>query len=125
MAAKVLVVMLGCAFGGAFRFLITSYVNKLGHFPYGTLSVNLIGCFLIGIISTLLTEYCKGASPYISLLLTVGFLGGLTTFSSFGNETVLLLRTGDVTAAFLNIALNTLGGLLAVWLGIISVKLFY
>ena len=125
MAAKVLVVMLGCAFGGAFRFLITSYVNKLGHFPYGTLSVNLIGCFLIGIISTVLTEYCKGASPYISLLLTVGFLGGLTTFSSFGNETVLLLRTGDITAAFLNVALNTLGGLLAVWLGIILVKLFY
>ena len=125
MTVKVLVVMLGCAFGGAFRFLITSYVNKLGHFPYGTLSVNLIGCFLIGIISTLLTEYCKGASPYISLLLTVGFLGGLTTFSSFGNETVLLLRTGDITAAFLNVALNTLGGLLAVWLGIISVKLFY
>lgn len=125
MAAKVLVVMLGCAFGGAFRFLITSYVNKLGHFPYGTLSVNLIGCFFIGIISTILTEYCKGASPYISLLLTVGFLGGLTTFSSFGNETVLLLRTGDITAAFLNVALNTLGGLLAVWLGIIAVKFFY
>lgn len=125
MAAKVLVVMLGCAFGGAFRFLLTSYVNKLGHFPYGTLSVNLIGCFLIGIISTILTEYCKGASPYISLLLTVGFLGGLTTFSSFGNETILLLRAGDMAAAFSNVALNTIGGLLAVWLGILLVKMIY
>lgn len=125
MISKILVVMAGCAFGGAFRFLITAYVNKLGHFPYGTLSVNLIGCFLIGIISTVLTEYCKGASPYVSLLLTVGFLGGLTTFSSFGNETMLLLRAGDIASAFLNVALNTLGGLLAVWLGIVLVKLIY
>ncbi len=122
---KVLVVMLGCAFGGASRYLITTYVNKLGHFPYGTLTVNLIGCFLIGIIGTLLSEYYKGASPYISLLLTVGFLGGLTTFSSFSNETLLLIRTGDVLSAILNIGLNTIGGLLAVWLGVILVRLIY
>ncbi|WP_304068396.1 fluoride efflux transporter CrcB [Megamonas hypermegale] len=123
--AKILAVMIGCAFGGAFRFLITMYVNKLGHFPYGTLTVNLIGCFLIGIISTLLTERFTGVSPYLSLLLTVGFLGGLTTFSSFGNETMLLLKTGLVMQAMLNVALNTLGGLLAVWLGIMLVRIIY
>ncbi|HJF85050.1 MAG TPA: fluoride efflux transporter CrcB [Megamonas hypermegale] len=123
--AKILAVMIGCAFGGAFRFLITTYVNKLGHFPYGTLTVNLIGCFLIGIISTLLTERFTGVSPYLSLLLTVGFLGGLTTFSSFGNETMLLLKTGLVMQAMLNVALNTLGGLLAVWLGIMLVRIIY
>lgn len=123
--AKILAVMIGCAFGGAFRFLITTYVNKLGHFPYGTLTVNLIGCFLIGIISTLLTERFTGVSPYLSLLLTVGFLGGLTTFSSFGNETMLLLKTGLVMQAMLNVALNMLGGLLAVWLGIMLVRIIY
>lgn len=123
--AKILAVMIGCAFGGAFRFLITTYVNKLGHFPYGTLTVNLIGCFLIGIISTLLTERFTGVSPYLSLLLTVGFLGGLTTFSSFGNETMLLLKTGLVMQAMLNVVLNTLGGLLAVWLGIMLVRIIY
>ena len=123
--AKILAVMIGCAFGGAVRFLITMYVNKLGHFPYGTLTVNLIGCFLIGIISTLLTERFTGVSPYLSLLLTVGFLGGLTTFSSFGNETMLLLKTGLVMQAMLNVALNTLGGLLAVWLGIMLVRIIY
>lgn len=122
---KILAVMIGCAFGGAFRFLITTYVNKLGHFPYGTLTVNLIGCFLIGIISTLLTERFTGVSPYLSLLLTVGFLGGLTTFSSFGNETMLLLKTGLVMQAMLNVVLNTLGGLLAVWLGIMLVRIIY
>ena len=123
--AKILAVMIGCAFGGAFRFLITTYVNKLGHFPYGTLTVNLIGCFLIGIISTLLTERFTGVSPYLSLLLTVGFLGGLTTFSSFGNETMLMLKTGLVMQAMLNVVLNTLGGLLAVWLGIMLVRIIY
>lgn len=121
---KILVVMLGCAFGGALRFLVTTYVNKLGHFPYGTLTVNLIGCFLIGIISTLLTERFTGVFPYLSLLLTVGFLGGFTTFSSFGNETILLLKMGLILQAMLNVILNTLGGLLAVWLGIMLVRIF-
>ena len=54
--SNLLVVMLGCALGGAMRYLITTYINKLGYFPYGTLAVNLIGCFLIGMIATLLTE---------------------------------------------------------------------
>lgn len=122
---KILVVMTGCAFGGAFRFLITTYVNKLGHFPYGTLTVNLIGCFLMGIISTLLTERFTSVSPYLSLLLTVGFLGGLTTFSSFSNETMLLLKTGFVMQALFNVVLNTVGGLIAVWLGVVLVRMIY
>lgn len=122
---SILVVMLGCAFGGAFRFLISTYMNKLGHFPYGTLTVNIIGCFLIGCIATLFAEYYKSASPYITLFLTVGFLGGLTTFSSFSNETMILIRTGEFISALLNVGLNTIGGLIAVWLGMIFIRLFY
>lgn len=68
--SNLLVVMLGCALGGAMRYLITTYINKLGYFPYGTLAVNLIGCFLIGMIATLLTEKIQGTSPYLSLFLT-------------------------------------------------------
>ena len=115
--SNLLVVMLGCALGGAMRYLITTYINKLGYFPYGTLAVNLIGCFLIGMIATLLTEKIQGTSPYLSLFLTVGFLGGLTTFSSFTNETLILWRTGDFISVLLNVGLNTFGGLLAAWIG--------
>lgn len=61
--SNLLVVMLGCALGGAMRYLITTYINKLGYFPYGTLAVNLIGCFLIGMIATLLTEKYKEHRP--------------------------------------------------------------
>lgn len=122
---KLLVVMLGCALGGGLRYVITTYVNKLGHFPYGTLTVNLVGCFFIGLIATILTEKVQNTSPYLSLLLTVGFLGGLTTFSSFSNETLLLLRTGSIDIALLNIGLNTIGGLIAVWLGMILVRLIF
>lgn len=122
---KFLVVMLGCALGGAFRYLISTYMNKFLDFPIGTLSVNIIGCFLIGLIATFLTEKMENPSPYISLFLTVGFLGGLTTFSSFSNETLYLLRTGDYLFGVLNVVLNTFGGLLAVLLGMIIIRLIF
>lgn len=122
---NVIVVMIGCAFGGAFRYLISTYMNKLIDFPVGTLSVNLVGCFLIGLIATFLTEKMDNPSPYISLFLTVGFLGGLTTFSSFSNETMYLLRTGDYLLALLNVALNTFGGLVAVLVGMIIIRLIF
>ena len=64
--SNLLVVMLGCALGGAMRYLITTYINKLGYFPYGTLAVNLIGCFLIGMIATLLTEKIQGTIKNVS-----------------------------------------------------------
>lgn len=123
--SNLLVVMLGCALGGAMRYLITTYINKLGYFPYGTLAVNLIGCFLIDMIATLLTEKIQGTSPYLFLFLTVGFLGGLTTFSSFTNETLILWRTGDFISVLLNVGLNTFGGLLVAWIGRILIYMAF
>ena len=114
---NMLIVMLGCALGGAMRYLITTNINKLGYFPYGTLTVNMIGCFGMGIVVAILTEKMQDVSPYVSLFLTVGFLGGLTTFSSFSNETILLWQSGNIINACLNIALNTIGGLIAILLG--------
>ncbi len=125
MLSKILVVMIGCAFGGGFRFLINTYANKWIDFPCGTLIANIVGCFLIGIITTLLTEYYKGVSTYIALFLTVGFLGGLTTFSSFANETMIFFRAGDIFSAVLNVCLNTIGGLIAVLSGMMIVRFLY
>jgi fluoride exporter len=85
-------------------------------FPYGTLAVNLIGCFVIG----LLAQYgeSRGAfSTEARAFIFIGILGGFTTFSAFGNETMDLVRESFITNALLNVGANVILGLLAVWLG--------
>ncbi len=120
-------VMVGCACGGTTRFLVSSFLaQRFGtSYPYGTALVNVIGCFFIGLISTYFSERTVGMSPYLMLFLTVGFLGGLTTFSSFGYETLSLMRIGNFLAAFTHIAINMLGGFSAAWLGIVLVKVIW
>ena len=93
--SKLLVVALGGGLGASTRYLVANYAaQKLGvTFPYGTLIVNVTGCFIIGLFMTLTTEKFI-VSPYLRLLVSVGFLGGLTTFSSFMNETLQLRASG-------------------------------
>ena len=85
-------------------------------FSFGTLTVNLIGCLLIGLLSGL-AEKRGMLSPESRLLLITGFLGGFTTFSSFEYETFFLLRRGRMLLALAGVALSVFGGLFAVWLG--------
>jgi len=92
-------------------------------FPIGTLLVNVVGCFIIGVFMALTTERLS-VSPYWRLFIAVGFLGGLTTFSSFSYETLRLLQEADIMRAFYNVGLNVLAGFLATWLGMGVVKLF-
>lgn len=127
MLTKILCVMIGCAVGGGSRFYIsTMLAQKYGTaFPYGTVTVNLLGCFLIGIISTFLNERSVGMSPYVSLLLTVGFLGGLTTFSSFSYDTLTLVRLGNLMGALLNIGINVIGGFSAAVAGMFIVRFIW
>ena len=87
-------------------------------FPFGTLVVNVLGCFLIG----LALAAGWGAEHPLRLLLVTGFLGGFTTFSAFGGETIELMRAAAPLKAFLNIAANILLGLLATWLGFSLIK---
>jgi protein CrcB len=119
---KVLAVMVGCACGGALRFWLTSWLSRGGGLPVGTLAVNGLGCFLIGLIFTILTERFDSLPEYAYLLLITGFLGGLTTFSSFGNETVLLWRAHQYGLALLYVLLSNAGGLAAVWLGSVTAR---
>ena len=76
--------------------VISKYVQLavVGSFPLGTMVVNVLGCFLIGIFSSLSNDH-GGVSPAVRLMLTTGFCGGFTTFSTFMNEHATLLKGGD------------------------------
>ncbi len=117
MLQSILIVGVGGFFGSIFRYLITHYVNISAQpiFPWGTLMVNLLGSFFIGIIiASVISENLS--QPY-RLLLATGFCGGFTTFSSFSYEFFSLLQHEHTGYAFLY-AIGSFGlGLLLVWLG--------
>jgi CrcB protein len=112
-------VALGGAFGSVSRYLLGTWIqstSKSLDFPFGTLTVNLIGCFVIGLLSQL-AESRGVFTPETRSLVFVGVLGGFTTFSSFGNDTLNLVRDGEMVNALLNVGANVVLGLALVWLG--------
>lgn len=92
-------------------------------FPSGTLAVNLIGCFLVGILFCLLQERFL-VNQTVRTIIMIGFLGGFTTFSSFGLQTFTLLQNGQFGLAALNVSLSNLIGLILVWAGYSIGKMF-
>jgi len=116
-------IALFCAGGGVTRYYLSGWVyNLLGRvFPYGTFAVNIIGAYLIGLIMELGLR-STFISDTLRLGLTVGFLGGLTTFSTFSYETLSLLEDGRFLVAFANIMGSVAVCLLFTWLGIITVR---
>ena len=116
---SVFYVALGGALGSVSRYLLGTWTQSLSKsidFPYGTLTVNLIGCFVIGFLSQL-AEARGVFTPESRAFVFVGILGGFTTFSSFGNDTINLLRDGETVNALANIGANVIFGLVLVWLG--------
>lgn len=115
----ILHIALGGALGSVSRYLLGSWVQSLSKgadFPRGILAVNLIGCFLIGFLSQLVES--RGVfSSEVRVFLFAGILGGFTTFSSFGNDTINLLRGGQTFHALANVGANVIVGLSLVWLG--------
>ncbi len=111
-------VMLGAALGGLGRYGLGSAIMARygGRFPLGTVMVNISGCFLIGIVMTLLAARSH-VHPNWRLFLVVGVLGGYTTFSSFGFETLEAMRKGAHLIALGNVVGSVVLGYLAVWLG--------
>lgn len=114
---KLLYVGIGGFIGASLRYGLSEGSAKIfgSNFPYGTLLVNVIGGFLIGLIMEFSTT-TKMISPELKLLLTTGVLGGLTTFSTFSHETMSLFNNGKYGIAALNICLNlflSLGGVAA------------
>lgn len=116
---NVLLVGAGGFLGAVFRYIAGQGVHRfLGGpwFPFGTLAVNILGCLMIGFLGGVVEN--KGwLSRETELLLIVGVLGGFTTFSSFGYETLLLLRQGYTAGAAANVAVSILAGLAAVFGG--------
>ena len=113
-----LLVGAGGMLGSLLRYWVGSAVQaRLSPaFPYGTLSVNLIGCAAIGALAAWMSAR-ETPPTELRLFAVVGILGGFTTFSAFGWETFALLREGSLQRAFANVALQLVLGLAAVWAG--------
>jgi len=123
MIALVAAVSAGGIAGTLLRFAAANWVNAHWprHFYLGTLAVNLIGCLLIGLLYGLFLH--RPLVPVeLRAGLIVGFLGGLTTFSSFSMDTVRLLESGQAPLAFGYASLSVVGGLLATWAGLSLTK---
>ncbi len=120
-------VFLGGGIGASLRHLLggaAQALSKSATFPWGTLAINVTGCFAIGLLAELAEE--RGVpSGNVRTFLFVGVLGGYTTFSSFGNETINLLRGGEALAAAANAGGQLALGLLAVALGRASARLLW
>ncbi|MEQ1529232.1 MAG: fluoride efflux transporter CrcB [Methylococcales bacterium] len=113
-------IALGGSCGAVLRFLVSSGVYQwLGRgFPYGTLTVNVLGSFLLGLLTeALILQRIAIAFEYRSAIL-VGFIGAFTTFSTFSLETLYLLEQGQLLKALLNISVSILACLFAVWIGL-------
>lgn len=119
--------LVGCGgfVGSALRFAVSGWAQRLspgGGFPIGTLTVNLVGCLLIGLLGGL-AEYRQLLGPVQRSLLMVGLLGGFTTYSTFAFETLLLGQDGAVFRAVANILLHVVLGLLAAYAGYVVARL--
>ena len=112
-------ICLAGALGTGTRYLIGLWAGqRLGaSFPYGTFIVNLTGCFLIAVVVQVAMNTAT-FSPTLRLALTTGFMGGLTTYSSFAYETTRLAQDGALGAALVNFGLTTLACFAAVLLGL-------
>jgi CrcB protein len=117
-----LLIFVGAGCGGVFRYWVSniSYWFLGREFPYGTLIVNVSGCFLMGLLFVLLIERFNGGGPQLRSLLLIGLLGGYTTFSSFSIETLNLFENGAPLAGVANILLSVILCLAATWLGVIG-----
>ena len=118
-SSQIALVGLGGLLGSIGRFVLSGWVHRILpnlSFPLGTLAVNFVGCFFIGLLYGL-ADTRQLFGDEVRLFLIIGVLGGFTTFSTFGYETLALLRDQEVSWAVTNVLMHLVAGLGAVWLG--------
>lgn len=116
---KLLLIGAGGFIGSVLRYLLSGAAQTMSQsimFPYGTLTVNMLGCLCIGVLAEL-SENRGLLNADTKAFVIVGILGGFTTFSAFGNETLSLIRSGEPSLALMNVGAHIVLGLGAVWLG--------
>ena len=119
---ETVLIFIGAGFGGVLRYWVSNGVYFLlgRQFPYGTLVVNVSGCFLMGVLFVLTLERFDNIASQLRALLLIGLLGGYTTFSSFSIETINLFESGNWLSGLMNILLSTIICIAAAWLGVIG-----
>ena len=117
---QLIFIALGGSVGAVMRFVVSSNIHRLAgrEFPYGTLSVNVIGSLFMGFLYIILIERSSLSAEWRSLLI-IGFLGAFTTFSTFSIETLNLLESGEFLKAASNILLSVILCITAAWLGLL------
>lgn len=122
MEQLIYIALLG-ALGCLSRYFLSGFVYRVcgSAFPYGTLAVNIIGAFLIGLIMEFSIRSAL-IPPTLRFAITIGFLGGLTTFSTFSLETFRLIEEGALLLAFANIMLSVVSCLACTWFGIVVAR---
>lgn len=125
MIKSLLFVGLGSCCGGMARYLLSRWVQQLSlsTFPFGTMAVNVLGCFAIGVFYAL-AEQQNIMNTYIKLFLTVGFCGGFTTFSTFMNENYLLIKDGNFFSFLMYVGCSIFLGFIMLYLGYWLVRQF-
>ena len=116
-------IALGGALGAVSRYYFGNVISRMigGALPYGTFSINVIGCFFMGLLITLIIERNLLPAEW-RLFLCVGFLGGFTTFSSFGYEALMLLQEDRYAVALAYMGGSMFLGLIAAALGVVLAK---